>query len=121
LQRKAEKILLFILVGFLIFISTSNKSIHDVQQDVFEPPKGAPVYSSLIIRPNDDYLNPYWDSSPISDKINDSIVYPTAGGDSDFVVGNEVGDWCEVRMGDISLQSNQVITRIRIFARGSQS
>ena len=99
----------------------SNRSIQEVQKDVYESPKISPVYSSLIIRPNDDYVNPYWDSSPINEKIDDAVTYPTAGGDSDFVVGNSVGDWCEVRMGDISLQSNQVITRIRIYARGSQA
>ena len=97
-----------------------NKFVQDSQKDASELPKTSPVYSTLIIRPNDDYVNPYWVSSPISDKINDTIVYPTAGGDSDFVVGNLVGDWCEVRMGNISLQSNQVVTSMRIFARGRQ-
>ena len=88
MQRKAEKILVFILVGFLIITSTSNIPNHDVQKDAFESPKISPVFSTRLIRPNDDYVNPHWDSDPISDKINDSIVYPTAGGDSDFVVGN---------------------------------
>lgn len=102
-------------------ISTNIRSIQHLQNDKFVSPKTSPVYSSLIIRPSDDYVNPYWVSSPISDKINDSIVYPTAGGDSDYVVGNFVGEWCEVRMGNITLQSNQVITSLRIYARGRQT
>ncbi|MFX0075814.1 MAG: hypothetical protein ACFE96_10255 [Candidatus Hermodarchaeota archaeon] len=121
MHKKAEKILLISLIGILFIISTNDNSIQENQKEIFESPNISPVYSTLIIRPNGDYVNPYWDSSPISDKINDSIVYPTAGGDSDFVVGNSVGDWCEVRMGDISLQSNQVVTKIRIFARGRQA
>lgn len=120
LQRKTEKILVISLVGILLVISTSTISFQDVQKDKSESPKISPVYSSLIIRPNDDYVNPYWDSSPIYEKIDDAVISPSPGGDGDFVVGNTVGDWCEVRMGDISLLSNQVITRIRIYARGSQ-
>ncbi|MFX0009778.1 MAG: hypothetical protein ACFE9R_05640 [Candidatus Hermodarchaeota archaeon] len=118
--KKAGKVLVISLMGILFIISINNKSVQDLQNDVSNSPKLSPVYSTLIIRPNDDYVNPYWVSSPISDKINDSITYPTAGGDSDFVVGNEVGDWCEIRMGNVSLQSNQVVTRFKIFARGRQ-
>ena len=121
LQRKSEKIPLILLIGILFIISTNESPIRDIEGDISNSPKASPVYSTLIIRPNDDYVNPYWDTSPISDKINDSIVYPTSGGDSDFAVGNEVGDWCEVRMGDVSLESNQIVTRIRIYARGSQT
>lgn len=120
MQRKAVKILSITLVGILLFISTYNRFVQDDQKDASELPKTSPVYSTLIIRPNDDYVNPHWVSSPISDKINDTIVYPTVGGDSDYVVGNLVGDWCEVRMGNISLQSNQVVTSMRIYARGRQ-
>jgi hypothetical protein len=121
LHRKIVKIIGFILTGFLILISSSYIPIQHVQKDDSASLKTSPVYTSLIIRPNDDYVNPHWDSDPIYEKIDDAVVYPTGGGDSDFVVGNLVGDWCEIRMDDISLQNNQVITRIRIYARGSQS
>ncbi len=120
MKIKAVKILVVSLIGILLIISNNNNSIQDAREDLSDSPKVSPVYSTRIIRPNDDYVNPYWVSSPISDKINDTIVYPIAGGDSSFVVGNSVGDWCEVRMGDISLQSNQVVTKIRIYARGCQ-
>jgi hypothetical protein len=121
LQRKAVKILLIYLVGILLIISTKDSIIRDIRNDSSNSPKMSPVYSTLIIRPNDDYVNPYWVSSPISDKINDTILSPTVGGDADFVVGNYVGDWCEVHMGNISLQSNQVVTRIKIYVRGRQA
>ncbi len=121
MQKKAEKILFLSLIGILLIISTSETNLQNIQINISESPKSSPVFSSLIIRPNNDYVNPYWDTSPIYEKIDDAITYPTSGGDSDFVVGNLVGDWCEVRMGNISLQSNQVITRIRIYARGNQA
>jgi hypothetical protein len=124
LKRTTEKILLISLVGILLTISTSIIYFQEGQKGNYETPKISPVYSTLILRPNDDYLNPpgiNWDSSPIYEKIDDAIIYPTAGGDSDFVVGNLLGDWCEIRMEDISLESNQVITRIRIYVRGRQA
>jgi hypothetical protein len=121
LQKKSEKILFLCLIGILLIISTSEIYFRNVQTNISESPKSSPVFSSLIIRPNDDYVNPHWISNPIFEKIDDAVTLPTVGGDSDSVEANEVGDWCEVRMGDISLQSNQVITRIRIHARGKQN
>ena len=118
--KKAVKVLVISLIGILFIISINNKSDQDLQNDVSNSPKLSPVYSTLIIRPNDDYVNPYWVSSPIYEKIDDTVISPVAGGDSDFVAGYYIGDWCEVRMGNISLQSNQVITSIRIYARGRQ-
>jgi hypothetical protein len=120
LQKKAEKILFLSLIGILLIISTSETYLQNVQMVNSESPKSSPVFSTLIIRPNDDYVNPYWDTSPIYEKIDDAVISPNPGGDGDFAIGDTVGDWCEVRMGDISLQSNQVITRIKIHARGSQ-
>ena len=128
-QKKAILILLTvsfgIIFGFTVLIKVDSNLVNLVsEKESSIQPKNSYTYSTQIIRPDDDLTNNGFTLVPGSGylytKINDVVSSPTAGGDTDYVSGDNTLDDCEIEMSSITLDTSQAITGIRIFARGQE-
>ena len=128
LQHKSA-ILLFLTVslgfflGFTVFINVDlnfNNQVVEKENSIL--PRNSYTYSTQIIRPDEDLSNIGFIFEPGSgdlyEKINDDVSSPTAGGDIDYIIGDDTLDTCEIEMSSITLNPGQAVTGIKVYARG---
>ncbi|MFX1390446.1 MAG: hypothetical protein ACFE9Z_10315, partial [Promethearchaeota archaeon] len=120
LRRSKIHLIAIVCIILLVIFISSTITIYTNINDRYEPNvrSNGPLITTQIIRPNSDNSNSGWDSDPIFSKIDDSITYPTSGGDGDFVEGDHNLDDCLINMDTVSLTSNQKVIALRIYARG---
>ncbi|MHA1413417.1 MAG: hypothetical protein ACTSO4_12485, partial [Promethearchaeota archaeon] len=112
-------------VGLQAFAIISREKNSSISNNDLNHPDISWNYFNSNLRPNSDISNNGFDTNPsggsIYEKIDDSILYPDSGGDSDYIIGNNVGDSCELDMSSISLGKGQFVTSIKIYARGRRA
>jgi hypothetical protein len=129
--RQKKAIFIFLTVsfgfffGFAVFIKVDlNTGNLVLEKENSIRPKNSYTYSTQIIRPDDDLTNNGFTLVPgggyLYTKIYDNVSSPTAEGDSDYIIGNNTLDTCEIEMSSITLNPGQDVTGIRVYARGQR-
>ena len=128
-SRQKKVILIFLIVSlgilfsFTVFIKVNSNLVNPIaEKENSIRPKNSYTYSTQIIRPDDDLTNNGFTLVPgggyLYTKIDDIVSSPTAGGDGDYIIGDNDLDDCEVEMSSITLNPGQAVTGIKIYARG---
>jgi hypothetical protein len=123
MMKSKKKILIILFCLILIFVFPINLSFNSNVATVKSPNLAGDI-SHIIIRPSEDLANNGFTSEPgfgyLYSKIYDPIDYPTDDGDTDYILGGD-GDSCELNMSYISLEANQKVIGITLYARGARS